>query len=179
MEPLILVAPSANFSAQIASYRQEFLDEGGSMDGTGSLRSTPDPADWLAQVEALRCEETTPVNWVPSTQFLGVRPSDGRVVGMLQIRHRFNEFLEKFGGNIGYSVRPSERRKGFAAQMLRLCLPRCRELGLTRVLVTCLRENEASRRTILANGGVYESTVYEPREGEHLERYWIDLGRAH
>lgn len=147
MEPLILVAPSADFSAQIASYRQEFLDEGGSMDGTGSLRSTPDPADWLAQVEALRCEETTPVNWVPSTQFLGVRPS--------------------------------ERRKGFAAQMLRLCLPRCRELGLTRVLITCLRENEASRRTILANGGVYESTVYEPREGEHLERYWIDLGRAH
>ena len=49
------------------------------------------------------------------------------------------------------------------------------ELGIEKVLITCIRGNEGSRRTILKNGGVYESTVYEPEEGEYLERYWIRL----
>ena len=60
--------------------------------------------------------------------------------------------------------------------MLRDALPCCRALGLTDVLITCNADNEGSRRTILKNGGVYESTVREPREGAELERYWIHLG---
>ncbi len=94
---------------------------------------------------------------------------------MIQVRHRFNEYLEKYAGHIGYSVRPSERRKGYAKHMLALVLPFCRALGLERVLISCHDTNEASRRTILANGGVYESTVFHPDDGGMLERYWIDL----
>ena len=97
---------------------------------------------------------------------------------MIQVRHEFNEFLEKYGGHIGYSVRPSERRKGYAKAMLAAALPFCwHELGLDRVLVSCLRENEGSRRTILANGGIYESTVLEPLDQVYLERYWIERPR--
>ena len=87
----------------------------------------------------------------------------------------YGEYLEKYGGHIGYSVRPDERRKGDAAWMLMQMLEKCRERGMKRVLVTCLAENEASRRTILANGGRYESTVHEPAENVDLERYWIEL----
>lgn len=94
---------------------------------------------------------------------------------MIQIRHCFNEFLEKYAGHIGYSVCPTERRKGYATQMLRLALPECKALGLDRVLISCVEGNEGSKRTILRNGGVYESTVFEPGEGVYLERYWIDL----
>ena len=93
----------------------------------------------------------------------------------VQIRHTLNEFLEKYGGHIGYSVAPSERRKGYATQMLKAVLPECKRLGIDRVMISCVEGNEGSKRTILKNGGVYESTVFEPGEGVYLERHWIDL----
>ena len=56
-----------------------------------------------------------------------------------------------------------------------LCLAHCRNLGLRQVLITCNRDNEASRRTILATGGIYEATVQEPHSLDDLERYWVTL----
>ena len=120
-------------------------------------------------------EETCPPKWVPATQFVCVRKSDGRIVGMIDLRHRFNDFLAEYAGNIGYSVRPDECRKGYARWMLANVLPEARKLGLTRVLVTCEDNNEASRRTIEANGGRFERTTYLESEQALLRRYWIDL----
>ena len=172
-----LVEPSMAYDKQIQAYRREFLTYGGSMDGCGSLRRFETTQEWLDQVETLKRPETTPAHLVPMTQFLFVREEDDKIVGMIQIRHYFNEYLEKYAGHIGYSVCPSERRKGYATQMLRQVLPECRRLGLERVLVCCVRENEGSRRTILNNGGVYESTVYLAERDAYLERYWIDLNQ--
>jgi len=97
------------------------------------------------------------------------------VLGFLQVRHEFNDYLSQFGGHIGYSVRPTERRKGYAKEMLKMALPYCQEIGLDRVLITCIDGNIGSEKTILANGGVYESTVYEPNEKEYLKRFWITI----
>ncbi|MBO7514572.1 MAG: GNAT family N-acetyltransferase, partial [Lachnospiraceae bacterium] len=72
-------------------------------------------------------------------------------------------------------VAPSERRKGYATQMLAAALPIMKKLGIERALITCIKGNEGSRKTILKNGGVYESTVYEPDAKVELERYWIEL----
>ena len=145
------------------------------MDGCGSLRRFDNVQDWINQVESMKHVETTPKEFVPCTQFIYLRESDNKMIGVIQIRHYFNEYLEKYAGHIGYSVCPSERRKGYATQMLRDVLPFCRELGLSRVLVCCLKENEGSRRTILHNGGVYEYTAHEPTNNVDLERYWIAL----
>jgi predicted acetyltransferase len=71
------------------------------------------------------------------------------------------------GGHIGYSVRPSARRRGHATEALRQAIPRARSLGLPRLLLTCLETNVASRKVIERNGGVYEDT----RNG--TRRYWI------
>ena len=172
---MLLIEPTMEYAKDIEAYRQEFLDIEGSMDGCGSLRRCATAEEWIEKCRLGKDPATVPANLVPATQFIYVREEDGRVVGMLQIRHYFNEYLEKYSGHIGYSVRPSERRKGYATAMLHDALPRCRELGITDVLISCLTDNEGSRRTILHNGGVYESTVHEPELDRDLERYWIHL----
>ncbi|WP_330391524.1 GNAT family N-acetyltransferase [Butyrivibrio sp. YAB3001] len=70
---------------------------------------------------------------------------------------------------------PNERRKGYATQMLQIGLTKCKEMGIHKVLIACIDTNEASRRTILKNGGVYESTVQEPHKGANMQKYWIEL----
>ena len=170
-----LIEPTMEYDREVQAYRQEILDKGGSMDGCGSLRRCERTQDWIDEVEDLRSEETKPPHMVTSTQFIYVRKADKKIVGMIQIRHYFNDYLEKYAGHIGYSVCHSERRKGYATQMLKAVLPVCRALGIDRVLITCIEGNEGSRRTILHNGGVYESSVYEAEMDRNIERYWIDL----
>lgn len=171
----ILIKPDETMLAEIVSYREAFLSAGDSMDGTGPLRRMEDPLEWLAFNQLAEHRETKPENWVPSEQFALLRVRDHKIVGMTQFRHEFNDFLREFGGNIGYSVRPDERRKGYAKRMLTECLKVCRAFGLDRVLITCLVGNEGSRKTILACGGVYDKTVYCERDNVNLERYWITL----
>jgi len=175
MEEFILTRPTSEYASQIALYRQEFLDAGDSMDGTGALRKTANPEEYIKLSIAREDPKNVPEDRVPATQFMFVRKSDSRLLGMLQVRHTFNDYLEKYAGHIGYSVRPSERRKGYAKEMLRMALPFCREIGLDKVLITCAKGNIGSEKTILANGGVYESTVYEPNGKEYLKRFWIEL----
>ncbi len=121
MDPsrLTLRRPTIKDADEIRAYRQEFLDAGDSMDGTGPLRRFDDPAAWLNEIEKYLRPETVPEGKVQATQFLFVRDNDHRIVGMLQMRHAFNDYLERYAGHIGYSVRPSERRKGYATRMLR------------------------------------------------------------
>ena len=170
-----LVKVSAEYADQIKEYRQEFLGAGDSMDGCGSLRYLADPYEFIQKCKDYERPETLPADKVIATQFLYVRELDNRLIGMLQVRHYFNEYLSKFGGHIGYSIRPSERRKGYAKAMLKSALPFCREINLENVLITCIEDNIGSEKTIVANGGVYESTVYEPNEQVNLKRYWINI----
>lgn len=176
MENCVLCKPRIEYASEIMAFRDEFLKIGDSMDGTCNLPNIETPTEWIEFVRIIESEETLPnKQWVTANQFIYVRESDQKVVGMIQFRHYLNDFLKEYGGHIGYSVRPSERRKGYAKQMLKSCLKVCKEYGLDKILITCIRENEGSRKTILSNGGVYENTVFCERDNVFLERYWITL----
>ena len=175
MEEFILLRPTSEYASQIIEYRQEFLDAGDSMDGCGPLRRLDNPTEYLKVCADYENSKTVPVDKVQATQFFCIRKSDNKLVGMIQVRHHFNEYLEKYAGHIGYSVRPSERRKGYAKEMLEMVLPFCCKIGIDKVMITCIDGNIGSEKTILANGGIYESTIHEPNSDRNLKRFWITL----
>ena len=158
-----------------AEYRAEFLSCDDTMDGCSNLRRFSDMADWYDWICKAEHRETCPPNWVPDSQYICVRNSDGKLVGMLDIRHELNEDCLNLFGNIGYSIRPSERRKGYAT--IQLCLAKniCKEMGLEKILISCHKENAASAKTIIKNGSVLENEVMDHRNGAILQRYWITL----
>ncbi|HET7080157.1 MAG TPA: GNAT family N-acetyltransferase [Chloroflexia bacterium] len=100
---------------------------------------------------------------------------DGEYIGRVSIRHAVNDWVRTIGGHIGYEIRPSRRRRGYGTLILRLALPHAREMGITRVLITCDEDNIGSKKIIEANGGRFESAVTAPGQRSRKLRYWIDL----
>ncbi len=111
---------------------------------------------------------------VPATTYFLIGESRDRILGAVNIRHRLNEAQLLRSGHIGYGVRPSERKKGLGNEMLRLALLKCREMGLESALVTCDKDNIASAKVIMKNGGELENEITE-EDGNIIQRYWISL----
>ena len=124
--------------------------------------------EWLEENLQAEAGLNIPENWVPAIQLVSFDVA-GQALGFLNLRLRLNDYLLENGGHIGYSIRPSERGKGYAKESLRQGLQVAKEKNIKKALVTCSTENPASRAVIVANGGLFEDV----RNG--VERYWIDL----
>ncbi len=114
-----------------------------------------------------------PEGYVPQTVYWLVEK--GEFIGSVRVRHMLNERLKHIGGHIGYNIRPGKRRQGYGSKILELALPKAKELGITRVLLTCDATNVASRKIIEKNGGVLESQLPNPETGVDKLRFWIAL----
>lgn len=114
-----------------------------------------------------------PDDIVTSDIYFLVNDNSKYLIGAIDIRHYLNDYLLQYGGNIGYGIRPSERKRGYATQMLALALEKCNEMQISRVLITCFESNIASANTIIKNGGILENEVIE--YGKIKQRYWIQL----
>lgn len=128
---------------------------------------------FLAQLEACRKGVGIPQGFVPHSTYWLV--SGGTVVGVVNIRHSLTDALRHFGGSIGFGIRPSMLRQGFAKELLRRALVEARSMGMPEVLLTCNKENVGSARTILGNGGVLVSEEFMSDHGGVIQRYRIGL----
>ncbi|MCY7067499.1 GNAT family N-acetyltransferase [Streptococcus oralis] len=124
--------------------------------------------EWLDGNQNQEIGINLPEGWVPAIQLVAFSEK-GQAVGFLNLRLCLNDYLLEEGGHIGYSIRPSERGKGYAKEALRQGLQVAKQKNIKKALVTCSVENPASRAVIVANGGAFEDV----RNG--VERYWIDL----
>jgi len=173
MNRLKLVLPTPEYEIKIMSYKTEFLENKDRMYGTGGLKNAENFSKWYNGVCNKSKEETVRKGLSPETTYLAIRTDDDRLIGMINIRHRLNEFLLNKGGHIDYSVRKSERQKGYAIEMLGLALKECARLNIRKVLITCDKDNIASARTIIRNGAELENEI---KVGNRIsQRYWITL----
>ena len=173
MNRLKLVLPTPEYKEMLMDYKREFIENGDSLDGTAGLRNAETFEEWYSKFCDNLNEETVREGKVPATTYMAVSINDHRLIGMIDIRHRLNDYLLNFGGHIGYSVRKSERQQGYATEMLALALVECVKLNIKKVLVTCDKNNVGSAKTIINNDGKLENEV---SEGNGItQRYWITL----
>ena len=173
MDKIILVKPDLSYADEIIKYKKESLAESPVINGSAGLDRFSSIEVWLEELKKRSCEDTVPKGLVPSSTYLAVREKDNYIVGMIDIRHYLNEYLTQVGGNIGYGVRKTERNKGYAKQMLKLALEKCKELKIKKVLITCDEDNIASEKVILSANAKLEDI--RNVDGENKKRFWIDL----
>jgi predicted acetyltransferase len=176
MEKLVLIIPNITHKIEAINFIKEFREYNSKINGTGALDSHLDNYDgWLKKLENDLDYNNIKPDRVPANTYFAIREKDNKIIGMINIRHKLNDYLLERGGHIGYGVRPTERKKGYATNILSLGLKRCKELGITKVLITCHKDNIGSVKTIQNNNGVLENEIIDDENKKILQRYWVNL----
>ncbi len=179
MERFFLEKPSIERKNEIIDYIQEFVDYNSDINGTGSLDIILDGYSFEEVLE--RClnlenkEYAENAGRCQSKTFLLIRENDNKIVGNINLRWNLNDAMLRFGGHIGYSIRPTERRKGYNKINLYLCMIEAKKIGLKNVMLDCDVNNLGSDRTLKALGGNLERTEIDPFDGILTNVYWFNV----
>lgn len=167
-----LIRPTLELKDKAMEFKQEFFDNNEMIiNGSELFDKTESYEEWIKSVTDNMNAETVNPDWVVTDTFFAIDEAN-TIVGIIDLRHSLNDFLKNLG-NCGYSVRPSARKKGYAAEMLRQLLNIARNIGLDYIHLSVERDNEPSIRTIIKNGGIYERSF--EFEGEQADIYRIIL----
>lgn len=169
---LELLRPDETMEEQYYDFIEEWEKSGEEIVPAAVRSKGMDYKSWLDHTYKFESEETCPGGLVPAHTYFLVS-EDKRVIGAVNIRHFLNNYLLSYGGHVGYGIRPSERKKGYAALMLSMALPIAKGLGIDKALITCDKNNIGSAKTIIKNGGILENEVEQ--KGEVTQRYWIEI----
>ena len=154
-------------------YIKEWEDSGEKIVPMASARAEISFDDFLKRMRERETDKVREKGLVPATLYFLVDEKN-KICGALDIRHELNEYLEKFGGHIGYGIAPSERKKGYGKIQLKLGLEKAKKIGLKKVLITCDDNNVSSARTIEACGGIYNNTLADA-EANRIKRYFVEV----
>ncbi|HDR7951579.1 TPA: GNAT family N-acetyltransferase [Bacillus toyonensis] len=170
---VFLITPTTDLQEEYLDFYNEWKDSGETMI---PWVISKDPSNFPAMIQELLDAHNgvnLPESWVPDSTYWLVT-DENKIVGVVNIRHSLTEHLFNTGGHIGYGIRPSERRKGYATKLLELSLEKTKELNIEKVLVVCDEVNTESEKTILHNGGLRGDDFIE-EDGNIVRRYWIEL----
>lgn len=178
-DSIFLTEANEQFADEIQMFKDEVLqadkDNDDQFAGCMGLENCDTAKEWIDICNLRKCAETCEETGteVPSTTYFAIRKKDNRLVGVIDLRHHINHpILGAWGGHCGYSVRPSERGKGYATEMLRQNVLNADKIGIERMLVVCDEDNIASEKTILANSGHFENIIEV--DGCRMKRFWIN-----
>ena len=169
---LRLIAPNVEFEESHRSFLKQFQERGDRVHPSIAARPFDNFAEYVAMLSAESRGENIPSNWVANSTYWLV-DADNEIVAISNMRHELNDFLLTYGGHIGYGVRPSARKRGHGIEILKQTLLMAKGKGIHRVRVTCAKDNPASEKTILHNGGVFDDEAVMAEHDEVLRRYWI------
>ena len=182
MERFYLEMPSIERKNEIIDYINEFVLYNSDIHGTGSLDKILEGYTFEQALE--RClnmqdkEYAKKLGRCQSKTFLLIRENDDKIVGTINVRWNLTESMKQFGGNIGYGIRPTERRKGYNKINLYLGLIEAQKLGLDRVMLDCDVNNLGSAKTMQSLGGVLERTEVNPSDGVLTSVYWFNVNET-
>lgn len=182
MEKFYLEIPSIERKHEIIDYINEFVLYNSDINGTGSLDKILEGYTFEQALE--RClnmkdkEYARKLGRCQSKTFLLIRENDNKIVGTINVRWNLTESMKQFGGNIGYGICPTERRKGYNKINLYLGLIEAQKLGLDRVMLGCDVNNLGSAKTMQSLGGVLERTEVDPSDGVLTSVYWFNVNET-
>jgi predicted acetyltransferase len=151
-ERLTLKSVSAEFSDAFVVMRDAFKAVGEDEWNGGAAAAHTDPVGYLETLRTWSEGRNLPPNWGPAECYL-IFFDDSNAVGQIDVRHPITEWLEQWGGHIGYHVHPGYRNRGVATWALRAALRILASKGVTEALLTCAHDNAASIRVIEKCGG--------------------------
>ncbi len=169
-----LVAPSVEYAKTVLETLAEYAEHGMDHEYENQSVAAVDFPRFVRELQRSGSGECQEPNTVPESYFWLI-DDEGQHVGDVSVRHYLSERLLREGGHVSYTVRPSQRRKGYGTALLQLILPKAAGLGLRRVLVLCYEDNSPSIKIIERMGGRLEDRIIAEGNGRAVLRYWITV----